>query len=120
MRAAFGVLLLAALCCLAAAEGADDASSTYLKAAQALAKGDKLAALPLLTATLKQQPNFLPVRARRLTSLSHASRSPRLRDRSSSLPPPPSPVVRCTFKAFGAWPGHRSAVLCSLQGGSST
>lgn len=109
MRAAFCVLLLAALCGLAAAEGADEGSSPYLKAAQALAKGDKLAALPLLTATLKQQPNFLPVRARRPTSLSHASRSPRLRDLSPSLPLPPSPLVHCTCKAFGAWCGHSLA-----------
>lgn len=64
MRVAFCVLLIAVLCGFAAAQAADDSGSPYVKAAQALAKGDKLAALSLLSATLKQQPNFLPVRMR--------------------------------------------------------
>lgn len=64
MRVAFCVLLSAVLCGFAAAQAADDTGSPYVKAAQALAKGDKLAALSLLSATLKQQPNFLPVRMR--------------------------------------------------------
>lgn len=64
MRALICVLLLAAICGLCIAEGSEEGTSNYMKAAQALAKGDKLTALSLLTATLKQQPNLIGVRTR--------------------------------------------------------